>query len=247
MRTAIVTAATSGIGIAIVDRLSRAGFAVMANYYDPQEEGYELPLPACEGRGPVASRWGDMTRADHAEALVAATLEEFGRLDVVVNNAGGGEVCPFDQMTPADWHRLLDVNLTSAFLVCRAALGPMQRRSSGRIVNIASQQAFKGAAGLVHYCAAKAGVVGMTRALAHELAPHGITVNAVAPGPIETEGHRRAGVTPEQLRRQAAGLPLKRLGRPVEVAESVLFLADSPSGDFYTGQTLHVNGGDVMP
>jgi 3-oxoacyl-[acyl-carrier protein] reductase len=240
----VVTGASSGIGRAIVERVGRDGFGVVANVFDCSDEP---DLAAEPSPGPVITRAGDMTREVDAIALVDTALERFGRVDLLVNNAGGGRIQPFTSIGLADWRHLLDSNLTTAFVVTRAVVPHMIERSRGRIVNIASQQAFKGAPKLAHYCAAKAGVIGLTRALALELAEHGITVNAVAPGPIDTGGHARAGVAPDALMAQIAALPLRRLGTPGEVAESVAFLASSPAGDFYTGQTLHPNGGDVMP
>jgi 3-oxoacyl-[acyl-carrier protein] reductase len=223
------------------------GFSLVANVFESASEAAELEREFRASGAEAVAVAGDMTDPADAATLVATALERFGGVDLLVNNAGGGEICPFEQMQLPDWRRVVDSNLTSTFVVASEAVTAMKRQGGGRIINISSQQAFKGAPRLAHYCAAKAGVVGFTRALALELAPYGITVNAIAPGPIATDGHARAGVTEEELRSQIAGLPLGRLGRPDEVAESVMFLAQSPSGDFYTGQTLHINGGEVMP
>lgn len=242
---AIVTGANSGIGRAIVTRLVAAGFGLVANVFGP--DGPEAEEAKFEGGDRVAVRWGDMTSPEDAAGLVALARERFGHLELLINTAGGGTVCPFLEMDVDTFRQMVDRNLTTAFVASRAAAEEMATQGHGRIINISSQLAFKGAPHLAHYAAAKAGVGGLTRSMALALAPHGITVNSVAPGPIATDAHVRGGVTPAQLEAQAAALPLGRLGKPEEIAEAVAFLATSPGGDFSTGQTFHINGGDVMP
>jgi 3-oxoacyl-[acyl-carrier protein] reductase len=248
-RCAIVTGGNTGIGRAITLGLASDGFDVVCNYLTEAERADAVAMDAASQPGgrPVVTLQGDMTSPDDARRLAAEALRRFGAIDVLVNNAGGGELRSFLDMEIDDWERIVARNLTTTYVVTRAVAGTMVTQRSGRIINVSSQQAFKGAARHAHYCAAKAGVVGLTRALALEFAPYGILVNAVAPGPIETSGHAAAGVSGEQLARQISELPLARLGQPEEISASVLFLANSPSGDFYTGQTLHPNGGDVMP
>lgn len=241
-RCAIVTGANSGIGRAIVTRLLADGFHVVANVFasEGQHDDEEQFEPGVE------VLWGDLTQEDDAAQLAARSLEKHGRIDVLVNTAGGGAVTPILDLTLEQWRRMIDSNLTTAFVASRAVIAPMIDQQHGRIVNISSQLAFKGSPELAHYSAAKAGLGGLTRSLALALAPHRITVNAVAPGPIATSGHRHAGVTPDALAKQIDGLPLKRLGQPDEIAGAISYLAGDLGG-FVTGQTIHVNGGDIMP
>lgn len=248
-RRAIVTGGNTGIGRAITLALAGAGFSVACSYLTAPERATEViaEAVALPSAADVFAFQGDMTAPADARALVEETRRRFKGIDLLVNNAGGGEIRPFVETELVDWERVVARNLTTTYVATRAVVETMIAQRSGRIVNISSQQAFKGAAQHAHYCAAKAGVVGFTRALALELAPCGILVNAVAPGPIDTGGHAVAGVSEEQIARQIEVLPLGRLGLPQEVAASVLFLASSPSGDFFTGQTLHPNGGDVLP
>ena len=161
----------------------------------------------------------------------------------MVNCAGIGGDKPFAEISIGDWDRMLNVHLRGTFLVTRAFFPEMVERRWGRIINVASQLAYKGAPGLVHYCAAKAGVVGFTRALSYEGAPHNVMVNAIAPGPVETD--LLMGLSDEWRAMKQAQLPVGRFGRVEEIAPTALLLA-SEAGAFYSGQTLSPNGGDVM-
>jgi 3-oxoacyl-[acyl-carrier protein] reductase len=169
--------------------------------------------------------------------------QQLGDIDIVVNNAGHGGDKPFATMSVADWDRMIAVHLRGTFLVTHAFFDKMCKRGFGRIISTSSQLAYKGSPGLVHYSAAKAGILGFTRALAYEGAPHNVTVNAVSPGPINTELTR--GMSAEFLAMKSAQVPLGRFGEPEEIAPTVLLLA-SNAGSFYTGQGLSPNGGDVM-
>jgi 3-oxoacyl-[acyl-carrier protein] reductase len=176
---------------------------------------------------------------------VASAAAGLGRLDIVVNNAGIMTETPLLDLSVEEWRRTLDVNLTGCFLVTRAAVPHLTAAGGGAVVNIASQLAYRGGVGLAHYSAAKAGIIGFTRAAARELAPRGIRVNAVAPGPIET-AMTAPYATPEWLQAKLAGGLIGRLGKPDEVAATVAFLV-SDSALLYLGQTLSPNGGGVMP
>jgi len=167
-----------------------------------------------------------------------------GSVDIVVNSAGlGGSDRLFTMTEDSDWDRIVGVNLRGTMLVTRAFFAAMVSRNYGRIINVASQLAYKGAPGLAHYCAAKAGVVGFTRALAYEGAPYNVMVNAIAPGPVDTELLRTHST--EWLEAKKAQLPIGRFGHVSEIAPTALLLA-SGAGAFYAGQTLSPNGGDVM-
>jgi 3-oxoacyl-[acyl-carrier protein] reductase len=193
----------------------------------------------------VAVVTGDVRDEAAVSSFVAQAIERLGRLDILVNNAGVMSEIPLLDLSLDEWHRTIETNLTGYFLCTRIVARHMAAQGKGAIVNIASQLGYRGGAMLAHYSAAKAGVLGFTRAAARELADHGIRVNAVAPGPIETAmvaPYR----TPAWLEAKLAGSVLKRLGRPDEVAETVVFLA-SDSASLYIGQTLSPNGGGVMP
>jgi 3-oxoacyl-[acyl-carrier protein] reductase len=187
---------------------------------------------------------GDISEPVTASQLVKTCLDEFGSLDVLVNNAGVIKYGPVTEFSVDDWHSTMATDLTAAFLCTRAALPPMIEQGSGRIINISSQLALRGAAGFAAYCAAKAGLIGFSKAVAREVAGRGITVNCVAPGPIDTAMLDVDGNSWTDADRDR--LPLGRIGRPDEVAPSVLFLACDPEGNLFTGQTLGPNSGDVM-
>jgi 3-oxoacyl-[acyl-carrier protein] reductase len=193
----------------------------------------------------VATAVLDVTDADQTRAMVDQCLRELGRLDILVNCAGMLTEVPLVEMDVATWDEMIAVDLRSVFLCCRWVAPHMVGRGSGRIINIASQLGIKGGEGLVHYSAAKAGVIGLTKALARELAPSGVLVNAIAPGPIETP--LVDGISEDWKKAKQAELPLGRFGRVDEVAPTALLLASDPGGNLYVGQTLGPNSGDVMP
>ncbi|MHC1557415.1 SDR family NAD(P)-dependent oxidoreductase [Actinomycetospora sp. C-140] len=222
-RTALVTGAASGIGAATAAAFTAEGATVVG----------------------VDRAEVDVADAASVEALATSVLAEHPVVDVVVNAAGILDETPFLAMDAATFDRTVAVDLRGVFLVSRAFAPAMVARGDGRIVNIASQLGLKGGEGLAHYCAAKAGVLGLTKAMARELAPHGVLVNAVAPGPIETP--MVAGLSDAWKVAKRAELPLGRFGVAGEVAPTIVMLAASPDGDLYVGQTLGPNSGDVMP
>ena len=241
-RNALVTGAARGLGRAIAEGFAREGARVALA--DRDADGARLAAAQIgELGGTAIGIEVDVTDPVRVAAMVETTLSELGSLDILVNNAGIDTVSPLTEMSLELWQQMIDTNLTGVFLCARAAVPPMIEQRSGRVINIASQLALKGTTDMSHYCAAKAGVLGFTRALAHELAPHGITVNAIAPGPIDTEMLR--SLPSDWLARKKAELPLGRFGRPEEVVPSAVLLA-SDDGAYYTGSTLNVSGGDVM-
>jgi 3-oxoacyl-[acyl-carrier protein] reductase len=242
--TAIVTGAASGIGEAIADAYAREGATLLLA--DRDAEQLETAAQRLRGSGAtVAAATVDVTDPEGTRAMVERCLSEFGAIDVLVNSAGALDEAPFVEMDVSAWDEMIAADLRSVFLCCRWAAPHMVDRGSGRIINLASQLGIKGAEGMVHYSAAKAGVIGLTKALARELAPHGVLVNAIAPGPIETP--MVGGIGEDWKRAKEAELPLRRFGRAVEVAPTAVLLAGDPAGNLYVGQVLGPNSGDVMP
>lgn len=243
-QVAIVTGASRGIGRAIALALSEAGARVVVNYQHNREGAAEVAgLIAGRGGGALACG-ADVCLPEETRAMVETTLERWGRVDILVNNAGVTRDAPFVRMRDEQWHSVMEIDLTSAFVCVQAVLPTMEQRGYGRIVNVASLAGLTGNVGQVNYAAAKAGLIALTKELARELAPRLITVNAVAPGYIETD--MIDAVSAQQLQWALKAIPLGRLGSPEEVAAAVRFLA-LPESSYITGHTLVVDGGWVMP
>ncbi len=242
-RTALVTGGSRGIGAAIVTAFAAEG-ADVAFCHDDDEAGAAEVATAVRtaGRRVLAVRC-DVTDDGAVRAFFARAERELGAVDILVNNAGIGGETPFEAIGLDTFDRMIAVNLRALFHLAQLAAPGMRARGWGRIINIASQLAYLGAPGLVHYCAAKAGVLGLTRALAVELAQDGVLVNAIAPGLVDTR--LSDDLTPEWKRWKLGRLPLGRFGRPCEIAPTAVLLA-SADGDFYVGQTLSPNGGDLF-
>lgn len=241
-RVAIVTGGTRGIGRAIVGGLAADGAAVVLTGRDPvrvAETARELEAAGAQALGIVA----EMGRGEDVQRVVAETQERFGRIDVLVNNAGITRDGLLIRMKDSDWDEVLGVNLRAAFQAMRAAARIMARQRSGRVINITSTAGAMGTAGQANYSAAKAGLIGLTKSAARELAHWGILVNAVAPGLIETD--MTAGLGSEIRETYLAQVPLRRMGSAGEVAAVVRFLA-SDGAAYITGQVIHVNGGLYM-
>jgi len=238
---ALVTGASRGIGRAIALELSRAGAAVVVNYASSPEAAESLVAEITAAGGRAWSLQADVSDEEQVEAMVKAVLEREERLDVLVNNAGITRDGLLMRMKTNDWREVLDLNLTGVFLCTRAVSRSMLKARHGRIINITSVVALMGNPGQANYSAAKAGVIGLTRSTAAEFASRGITVNAVAPGFIDTAMTR--GLDQEAI---LAAIPLRRMGQPEEVAGAVRFLAFDPAAAYITGQVLQVDGGMVM-
>ena len=241
-KVAIVTGGTRGIGLAIARLLAEDGASVVVSGRDAAR--LDAAVKELESLGaPALGVPADATKREDADRLVEATRERFGRIDVLVNNAGITRDQLLVRMKDDDWDQVLDTNLRGVFLMTRAVGKVMMRQKSGRIINIASAAGAMGNPGQVNYSAAKAGLIGLTKSSARELAHWGILVNAVAPGLIETD---MAKAIPDEAREALlAQVPLKRMGSAREVAEMVGFLAGDGAA-YVTGQVFHVNGGLYM-
>ena len=237
-RVALVTGGTRGIGYGIVERLKADGFAVAAGY-----AGNEEAAKACADQLGVMIVKGNVGEFEDCQRAVAEVEAQLGPVDVLVNNAGITRDAMLHKMTPQQWNEVIFVNLASIFKMSRQVIEGMRERGYGRIINISSINGQKGQMGQTNYSAAKAGVIGFTKALAQETAAKGITVNCVAPGYIDTE--MVSAVPQNVLDRIVGGIPVGRLGKAEEIAACVAFLAREDAS-FITGATLTVNGGQHM-
>jgi len=241
-RIAVVTGGTRGIGLAIARALAEDGASVVVSGRDAGR--LDSAVKELETLGaPALGVAADQSKREDCDRLVDAAKERFGRIDVLVNNAGITRDQLLVRMKDDDWDQVLDTNLRGVFLMTRAVVKSMMRQKSGRIINIASTAGAMGNPGQVNYSAAKAGVIGLTKAAARELAHWNILVNAVAPGLIETD--MAAAIPAEAREALLQQVPLKRAGSAREVAEVVRFLAGDGAA-YVTGQTIHVNGGLYM-
>ena len=239
-RRALVTGGASGIGRAIAEAFLAEGARVVLLDRDETLAGQ-----AARDVGAAGFVAADVADEGQVRQAVTEAEQTMGDIDVLVNAAGILTQAPLVEMSLAQWQQTIDVDLTGVFLMCRHVVPGMVHRGTGRVINIASQLAIKGGESLTHYSAAKAGVIGLTKALALEVSRSGVLVNAIAPGPIETP--LVEGISEDWKTAKRAELPLGRFGRPEEVAPTAVLLASSPGGDLYVGQTLGPNSGDVMP
>lgn len=242
-KIAVVTGASRGIGRAIAIRLAQEGATVVINYNGSKEKAEEVRQEIADAGGQAAVYQCNVADYAQCEAFIQKVIKEYGRLDILVNNAGITRDGLLMKMSEEDFDQVIDTNLKGVFHTIRFASRQMLRQKSGRIINLSSVVGVAGNAGQANYSASKAGVIGLTKSAAKELASRGITVNAVAPGFIETD---MTSVLSDKVKEGAiAGVPLGTFGKPEDVAAAVAFLASEAAG-YITGQVLHVDGGMVM-
>jgi NAD(P)-dependent dehydrogenase (short-subunit alcohol dehydrogenase family) len=245
-QSVIVTGAKGGIGKVIALAFANAGanVAVCDRIVDDGMLASVAEEIESLGRRSLAVAV-DVRVPEQVNDLVRQTVDRFGRVDILINNAGASFVCPAEEMSPNGWSTIIDINLKGTFFCSQAAGKVMIQQNGGKIISVASIDGIRGSPMMAHYGASKAGIINLTKSLAMEWAKHNIRVNAIAPGPIETEGAAALGrLTPEERQEQTALIPLGRRGQPKDVADAALFLA-SEASSFITGETIVVQGGPL--
>jgi 3-oxoacyl-[acyl-carrier protein] reductase len=243
-QVAIVTGASRGIGRAVAIDLAGQGARVLVNYHHSVAAAEEVVAHIRQAGGDALAYRADVSNESEVAAIFEAALTRWGRIDILVSNAGVTADAPLMRLKPEQWHKVIETDLTSMFFCCRAALPAMRSRQYGRIITIGSLAGLAGNMGQTNYAAAKAGLVGFTRALAREVATDGITANVVAPGYIDTD--MVESVSPALREWALNTIAMHRFGTPDEVAAAVSFLA-SPRSSYITGHVLTLDGGWVMP
>lgn len=244
-KTALITGGASGIGAEIVRLFAKEGADIAINYHSRASQAELLAEECRKDGGRIITVKADVSEPEPVQAMVEEVLKAFGKIDILVCSTGINRQSRFIDMSVDDWDEMVKVSLRGVFLCDRFVLPHMLERGSGRVINVTSQLGQIGGVNCAHYCAAKAGIIGLTKSLAREVGHTGITVNCIAPGPIETDFFFN-GTTEEWRAEKLASLPLGRFGLAREVAPAALLLASDPDGNIFTGQTLGPNSGDVM-
>jgi len=239
-KTALVTGASRGIGKATAISLAKNGCDVIINYIHNKDRAIEVADEIVQMGQDALMIQADVSKIEDIERLQAQIMECFDGIDILVNNAGIHQHLKSWEITPEDWRRVIEINLTGAFLCCRAFIPDFIKKRCGRIINISSVIAHKGTDHECHYASSKSGILGLTRSLALEVAPYNITVNAIAPGYIDTD--MTSFSTKKEKVDTLQVIPLGRIGAPEEIASAVCFLASDLAG-YITGETLNINGG----
>lgn len=243
MKTVLITGASRGIGAAAARLFAKNGYAVAVNYCSSKEAADALVAEIIKIGGEAFAVQADVSRADEVEKMMQAVYDRFGHLDVLIHNAGIAQQKLLTDTKEEDWHRMMGIHLDGAYHCCKAVIPAMVRQGYGSILTVSSMWGVTGASCEVPYSAAKAGLIGFSKALAKELGPSNIRVNCVAPGVIQTD--MCASFDEDTLHGLSEDTPLGRLGKPEEVAETLLFLA-SDKAAYITGQVLGVNGGFII-
>ena len=242
-KTVLITGSSKGIGREIAKLFAKNNYNVVINYNKSEKEAKELLEELTKENYSVRIFKADVSNVDEANALVNYTIGQFEKIDVLINNAGISRFNIFTDISYDEWHEVMNTNLNSAFYVTKKVLQYMLPEQSGKIINISSMWGLVGSANEVHYSTSKAALIGMTKALAKELGPSNIQVNAIAPGVIETDMLKE--VDEDTIEMLKYDTPLMRIGKPIDIAKCALFLA-SDGGDFITGQVISSNGGFVI-
>lgn len=240
-KIAIVTGGSRGIGREIAKMLAKEGLQIVANYNKSEQKAKELKKELKNENIDIDIFKADVSKREEAKALVTYTLNKYGKIDVLINNAGIAEFKEFTQITDAEWNKMIDTNLNSVFIMNQEVLKNMIHNKNGCIINISSIWGIVGSSCEVHYSTAKAGINGMTKALAKELGPSNIRVNAIAPGIINTEMNN--DIEKEDIEMIEKDTPLGRIGKPEDIAKCVKWLVEDT---FTTGQIISINGGWVI-
>lgn len=242
-KTVVITGGATGIGKEISSQFSDLGENVVIGYNKSKKEALGLLEDLRKTNKNIVAIKADLSSEKESENLVLSAIDQFGKIDILVNNAAISEQKLFTEITKSSWDKMININLTSSFLCTKVAVKNMLKRKKGKIINISSVWGITGASCEVHYSAAKAGLIGFTKALAKELGPSGINVNCVCPGVINTD--MISHLSPSSIENLLDQTPISRLGTPKDIAKAVLFLASEDS-DFITGQIISPNGGFLI-